>query len=491
MPGPPPRARARASPYALAVLVEAWLERAARARPHAVAIEAAAQLSYAQLLRRARAGAEELAALGVARGERVVLALAPGPDFAIWLHAALLAGAVAVPLDLRLGATERERVMKGGRVLVDEGGARPLPAGAPARAAPHVHSRPSAGAVRAAGAGVAGAAVHDLDAPALLIQTSGTSAQPKPVTLTYGNLLWSALGSAVALGRDPEERWLCTLPVAHVGGLSILVRSAIYATTAVVHERFDVERVLTALREEGITLVSLVATTLARLLDAGLEHPPRLRCALVGGGPLPAALLERARAAGVPVSPTYGLSEACSQVATEPLAAPGGGARALFCTRLRIERPGDEILVAGPTVAPGAVAADGWLHTGDVGTLDANGVLHVSGRRAETIISGGENVAPAEVEAVIEAHPGVLEAAVVGRPDPRWGEAVCALVVPEPGAEPAVEELRAHCAERLAPFKVPKHVQLVPGPLPRTAAGKLMRRMLAAQGSPAGARGAR
>src|SRR5439155_21528862 len=260
----------------------------------------------------------------------------------------------------------------------------------------------------------------------------------------------SALGSAVALDLGPRERWLCALPVSHVAGLAILVRSAIYATTAVVHERFETDRVLHALRAHEITLVSLVATTLERLLDAGLTRPRHLRCALTGGGPVPSALRERARAAGVPAALTYGLTEACSQVTTTPRAlleregpVPGPP---LFCVRAHIaaavpeqdriaEAPRErsqegEILVAGPTVAPASRARDGWLHTGDLGFLDEQGRLHVTGRQADTIISGGENVAPAEVEAVLEAHPDVLEAAVVGRADPRWGEAVMAIVIP-------------------------------------------------------------
>ncbi len=336
---------------------------------------------------------------------------------------------------------------------------------------------------------------HDLDAIAAVIHTSGTTSTPRPIELSYGNFLWSALGSAVALDLDPGERWLCALPVSHVGGLSILVRSAIYATTAVVHERFDTDLVLRALRDQNVTLVSLVSTTLARLLDAGLELPRSgsaggapLRHALTGGGPVPDALVRRARAAGVPVSSTYGLTEACSQVST--------GGPPLFCTRVRIGgAPGDgelehpagkpgadapvgEILVSGPTVAPGSRDPDGWLHTGDLGSLDEHGFLRVTGRVADTIVSGGENVAPAEVEAVLEAHPDVLEAAVLGRPDPTWGEAVAAIVVPRQGVSIDGESLRAYCVERLARYKVPKQLDIATAPLPRTQSGKLLRRDL-------------
>ncbi|QEC48869.1 2-succinylbenzoate--CoA ligase [Baekduia soli] len=417
------------------MIVESWLARAARAHPGRAAVNA---LTYSELYERARAGAATLP-----RGARVGLALAPGEDFVVALHATLLAGALAVPVDLRLTAAERPAV----DVLLQE----PLEA--------------------AAAGGAAAPAEHDLEAPAILVHSSGTTGRPKPVRLTYGNWLWSALGSAVALGLDPAERWLCTLPLSHVGGLSILLRSAIYGTTAVVHERFDTERVLAALRaDEGPTIVSLVPTTLARLLDAGLRDPPALRWALLGGAPMPDALLERAAQARVPVAPTYGLTEACSQVTTHGVP--------LFCTRVTLAGDG-EIVVAGPTVSPDA---GGPLATGDLGARDADGRLQIVGRKADTIVTGGENVAPAEVEAALEAHPGVAEAGVTARPDPEWGEAVVALVRLREGAAVAPGELAAHCAGRLARFKVPKDFIFVAEELPRTGSGKLLRRRLVVDG---------
>jgi O-succinylbenzoic acid--CoA ligase len=449
------------------MLVEGWLHRAARTRPTWTALEGpdgASSRSYAELHAAARAGARALAARGVVPGDRVAIALPPGLAFAEAFHACLLLGTVAVPVDPRLTDAERAHVCDGAAVVVST----------------------TLATVQNAGAGpdlALDERRHDLDAVAAIIHTSGTSAAPRPIELTYGNFLWSALGSAVALDHDPRERWLCALPVSHVGGLSILVRSAIYTTTAVLHPRFDTDLVLRALRAQKITLVSLVSTTLARLLDAGLERPPELRRALIGGGPVPDALVDRAREAGVPVSSTYGLTEACSQVTT--------GGPPLFCTRVRIdgvaERPAagrasepqiGEIMVAGPTVASSSRDPDGWLHTGDLGSLDERGFLQVTGRLADTIVSGGENVAPAEVEAALESHPDVLEAAVLGRPDPTWGEAVAALVVPRPGTVVQVEMLRAHCAARLAPYKVPKHLDIATTPLPRTTSGKLLRRNL-------------
>jgi O-succinylbenzoic acid--CoA ligase len=290
------------------------------------------------------------------------------------------------------------------------------------------------------------------------------------VALTFGNWLASALGSAVALGLDQDERWLSAMPLAHVGGLSILIRSAIYGTTPVLHERFDTDAVVDALSDADarITLVSLVPTMLARLLDAGLASPPTLRWALLGGGPIAPGLLARARSLHVPVAPTYGMTEACSQIATfgVPL------------ERVRISINDDsEILVRGPVVAPGAVDADGWLHTGDLGTIDQDGRLSVIGRKADTIVSGGENIAPAEVEAVLLEHPAVADAAVFARADPEWGEVVVAKVVLRDTATVSESELQELCAAQLARFKIPKAVELVTA-LPRTPTGKLLRRQL-------------
>ncbi|HEX4034994.1 MAG TPA: AMP-binding protein [Solirubrobacteraceae bacterium] len=424
--------------------VEAWLARSERRFGERVAIETPERsLSYSELAELAGSGAAEL---DVEPGARVAIALPAGIDFVVALHSCLCAGAVAVPLDLRDPASAR-RGAEADLVI-----ARPL-------------------ACRAA---AAPPGPHELEDAALIVRTSGTSGAPKDVPLTYGNLLWSAIGSAVALGLDPRERWLCTLPLVHVGGLSIVLRSAIYGTTAVIHERFEAQAAVRAIAENEITLVSVVATTLRRLLDAGLSEPAALRCALAGGGPVPPALIERARGAGVAVSQTYGLTEACSQVATQTPGEDGAAAGpALFCSRVAIGAEG-EILVSGPTVSPSV--AGGTLATGDVGELLADGSLRVFGRLSDTIISGGENVSPSEIEAVLEEHPLVTEAGVYGRADEEWGEAVHAVVVARAPLEG--DELRGWCAERLAAYKVPKAIRVVDA-LPRTSSGKLQRKLLA------------
>jgi O-succinylbenzoic acid--CoA ligase len=274
----------------------------------------------------------------------------------------------------------------------------------------------------------------------------------------------------MALGDG--ERWLCPMPLSHVGGLMILYRSWIHGWDALLDPPpFDARRVAERLAAGEATMVSLVPTMLARVLDAGLRNPPNLRAVLLGGGPVDPALAERAAAAGVPVAQTYGMTEACSMVTVSE---PGDAATAgRPLPGVDVSLAGDgEILVEGPVVAGGGV-----LRTGDLGHFDDEGRLSIVGRKADTIVSGGENVAPAEVEAVLLSHPAVAESGVFARPHPQWGEAVTARVVLRPGCELDPDSLRAFCAERLAPYKVPKTIEAADA-LPRTASGKLLRRNL-------------
>jgi o-succinylbenzoate---CoA ligase len=418
--------------------LELWLDVAAREAPDVPAVNG---VSYSALSAQADAVAAELLDKGVRPGDRVAVAFG-GVDFARVLWALPRIGAVLVPINTRL--TRRERA-----VVLDS-----------ARPALVLDEPPEHDEIRIDSAYRTTSGSREPDEAFAVIYTSGTTGAPKPVELTYGNFHASALANAENLGVESDDRWLCCLPLFHVGGLSILTRSAINQTEAVIHEGFDTERVLHALEEEHITLVSLVATQLRRLLDAGLEAPPELRAALIGGGPVPSDLLKRAEQKAVPVLPTYGMTETCSQIWTgKPL--PG-----VEITTA----PEGELLVRGPMVAPKAVADDGWLHTGDRGGIDDDGNLTVEGRIADTIVTGGENVAVAEVEEALISHPLVDDVAVVGRPDPEWGQTVTAFVVGT--AEP--DDLRAHARERLAGFKVPKRIEQVTE-IPRNAAGKILR----------------
>jgi O-succinylbenzoic acid--CoA ligase len=425
-----------------------WIHKAAAMHPDRIALEGPERtLTYRQLSREAVEAAAALRALGADQGGRTAaLELPPGEEYVIALHGCILAGVAAVPVDLRLSEDERARRRARAGVVVSEPLARGLPLGMPSTSGRDDSAQPLA-----------------------VMHTSGTTSEPKPVTLSHDNFFASALGSAVALGLDPGERWLCPMPLTHVGGLSIPLRSAIYATTVVLHDHFETEAVLRELADpaRGITLVSLVPTMLGRLLDAGLERPPTLRWALLGGGPIAPALLKRARLAGVPVAPSYGMTEACSQIATFGYALPG----------VDLITSAGEIWVRGPIVSAGAADGDGWLHTGDLGAFDDRGRLTISGRKSDTIVTGGENVAPAEVEAVLMEHPDVVDVGVHARPDDEWGEIVVAKVVTRDGAVVGPEPLRAFCAARLARFKVPKSIELV-AVLPRTGSGKLLRRRL-------------
>jgi o-succinylbenzoate---CoA ligase len=408
---------------------------AARERPEHQALVAGAEtLTYAELDAAATRAARVLAARGVRAGDLVATVLPAGRAFVEVMHALPRLGAVFAPLDPR----DPPRV--DARLAVD------APVEGP-EADVELRER------------------VDPDAVHTVLHTSGTTGRPKPVELSYANHLASAEASASNLGVDPADRWLCPLPLFHVGGLAILIRSAIYGTTAMLHERFEAGRVKEALEAGESTLASLVPTMLIRLREAGLGTAPALRAALLGGGSIPDELLRWAREVGLPVVPVYGMTETASQVVTGMPGTPLPG------VELSISDEG-EVLVRGPMVARGALAHDGWLHTGDSGRLDSNGRLTLEGRLKELIVTGGENVSPAEVEAALLEHPAVADAAVLGLPDPEWGEAVTAFVVLRGAA--GEEELIDHCRDRLPSFKVPKRIEQVPG-LPRNRAGKLLR----------------
>jgi o-succinylbenzoate---CoA ligase len=435
-----------------------WLDQRSQTCPDRIALVAdGSEVTYSELEAEATWVARRLEAHGVRRRSVVALTMHPRREQVVLVHALMKVGAILLPLSPRL--TEAER-------------AAAIAAEEPAL------ELSDAGQLTQTEADLPLLGEHDMDAPCCRVLTSGSTGAPETIELTYGNFLWSAVGSAFNIGVEPQDRWLCCLPLSHIGGLSIVMRSVIYGTTAVLHDGFDVDRVAAALERDEISVVSLVTTMLTRLLEAGanLSGP---RTVLVGGGPVPEASLEEAIGRGATVVQTYGLTEACSQVTTlAPVDARrklGSAGRPLLTTHLRIQD--GEILVQGPTVAPSRIDADGWLHTGDLGRIDEEGFLYVEDRIDDMIVSGGENVVPAEVEQVLLRHPEVADAAVVGRDDPEWQQAVTAVVVLVDGSAATPDDLRRHCAGELAGFKVPKRVELAAA-LPRTPSGKLLRRAL-------------
>ena len=330
---------------------------------------------------------------------------------------------------------------------------------------------------------------------AVVLGTSGSTGGPKGVRLSARALLHSARASLARIGARPGERWLCCLPVTHVAGLQVLVRSLVSGVDPVLADRMDPQ----TLAASGCAHVSLVPTQLRRL-DSDMSTLNAFKSVLLGGAAAPAGLVERARAAGVPVVTTYGMTETCGgcvydglpldgvrvaiggqrdpaaalpgQGDDPPLRYPGGQppeppAPAGF--RVSAETAGGtgRIWVAGPVLFDGywrgpSVPSDRWFRTGDVGTLDQTGRLIVRGRADDVINTGGHKVVPGEVAAVLQACPRVKDAVVIGQKDPEWGERVVAVVVPaDPDDPPTLDMLRMRVSERLPRYAAPSRVVLV------------------------------
>jgi O-succinylbenzoic acid--CoA ligase len=343
-----------------------------------------------------------------------------------------------------------------------------------------------------------------LDSLQAIVFTSGSTGAPKGVELTFGNHFYSAVASAARLGTLPSDCWLSCLPLFHVGGLAIIFRACLYGITVALHERFDLDAINAALDMQPITIISLVPTMLKRLLEARRSFPAALRLVLLGGAAADESLLRECVQRGIPVAPTYGLTEAASQVATlapqVATLAPTGAARKLgsvgkplLFTQVRVvseqgcDAPANEIgdvVVRGPTVMRGyfnnpqatahAIGPNGELHTGDLGYLDDDGDLWIVQRRSDLIVTGGENVFPAEVERALRMHPAVRDVLVMGLPDVEWGQRVAALVVLQKDANLSAEGLIEVTRSRLAGYKLPKVIQFV-DQLPTLANGKIDR----------------
>ncbi len=447
-----------------------------------------------------------LAARGVMPGQRVAAYLPNRPEYVALIHALARLGTVLLPLNTRLTAPEIAFQLGAAQVdwLIYGDGTAPGITALPVR----VGAIPLDSDTLTGGRDPNwGARPINLSDPAAILFTSGTTGQPKGVVLTWGNFHHSALASAQRLGSGPDDRWLVCLPLYHVGGLSIVLRCCLFGTTVVLHERFEAGAVAGAL--PGVTLVSLVPTMLRRVLAVleARDFPANVRAVLLGGAAAPAGWVAECAARGVPVALTYGLTEASSQVATatpaEVRRKPGSVGKPLGGVELRIANYANdhvgEILVRGPIVMAGYLGevpvGEGWLSTGDLGWLDEDSDLLVVQRRADLIVTGGENVYPAEVEAALLAHPAVREACVVGLADAEWGQIVGAVVVVGWGeafaedpcdsrrrlaanASPLhggpEEELNTFLRERLAGYKIPRHWRFT-DELPQTASGKVSR----------------
>jgi len=480
-------------------------------------------IGYGELGAAVTATADRLIALGIEPGDLVAVLAPASVEGVVLIHAMLATGVVMLPLNARLAEIEQ-------REAIDSTAARYLVVPGPeARASESKGRRLVAGsgcglvAMDLAGGGVradleilvsASPGIDETarvrrpqrkrERAALFLRTLGTSGRPKAVLLGFDQLMASAQASAALLGSEACDRWLLCMPIFHIGGLSILIRSALIGACVVLHPRFETKDVVRAIEDEGITRVSFVATMLERVLEARGDQPaPRtLTLVLLGGGPASADLLDRAARLGYPIAPTYGLTEAASQVATRP---PGRGRRAgedlagglevLPGVEIRIVDAkrksvavgvAGEIEIRGPIVMCGYLEdpaatheaiGEGWLSTGDMGRLDERGRLRVLDRRADLILSGGENIYPAEIESILLEAEDVLDAGVFGIPDSEWGARPAAVVVLREGVPLDPEALSNFCRDRMARFKCPVEFAKV-DELPRTATGKLLRRVL-------------
>ena len=482
-----------------------WLRWRALATPGRLAVLFEGRsVSYAELDRLADGLATALAARGLQLGARVAAHLENSIEAIALIHAIARVGAVLVPLNTRLTAAERERqlslvgpallVVDDEPVAADDGSGQEEIVTLAELSRHEPQSGEEFQELCPAPSRLPGPQAQSI------IFTSGTTGTPKGVQLSFDNHFWSAAASAYRLGVNTNDRWLSCLPLYHVGGLAVIFRSCLYGTAIVLQRGFELAVFQRCLREDGVTLTSLVPTMLHRLLHScsATVWPESLRMILLGGAAVAPELLHVAHEADLPVAATYGLTEAASQVATALPADvrrnPDSVGRPLLFTELRIadadgralpQGQMGEILVRGPQVmaayydnpsATESALREGWLHTGDIGRLDADGDLIVVQRRADMIVSGGENIYPSEVEAALREHPAVADVCVVGLPDAEWGQRCAAAVQLRAGETLSREALLAFSRTRLAGYKQPsaKLIRFVDA-LPHTASGKIAR----------------
>jgi len=493
-----------------------WLSERARATPTAFALFFQEQrLTYAQLHHKTETFREQLSALGIQPGDHIGLLMPNCIEYVCLIHALARIGCVLVPFNTRLTAPELEKQRAHVNVKTIICNSETKAAAAQLRAfsltLDQLASLPPNTPIAPA--------QFSLDNLQAIVFTSGTTGDPKGVMLTFANHFYSATASAFRLGHHPTDRWLSVIPLYHVGGLAVIFRACLYGIAIDLHPRFDLAAVNASLDSNAITLISVVPTMLVRLLDTRTKWPSSLRLILLGGAAATPDLLAKCCERNLPISPTYGLTETSSQVATitpaDSVRKPGSVGKPLLFSSVRIllrdenERIiGDappnvhgEIAVRGPTVMRGYYhnevatqraltlsdpadfgknesaedAQNQWpeLLTGDIGYLDDDGDLFVLQRRSDLIISGGENIYPAEVENALRSHPNVTDACIVGVPDAEWGQRVVAMVITD--ADPlSARDLLDHVRPQLARYKLPREIKFVDA-LPRTASGKVQR----------------
>ncbi len=470
------------------------------------------------LFERVNALARGMRELGIGRGAVVALLLYNCPEFLEVTFAANKLGAVWLPLNYRLAAAEWRYILghAGAEAIVTEPEFAPS-IDAIAEELPALRHRVlvGAGADRPwiafetlvepyRGERVADAEVEEHDLQRLMY-TSGTTARPKGVMITYGNLLWKNVGHILEFGITSSDRTLVAGPLYHVGGMDLPASAVLYAGgSLVLLRKFEAREALAAIQAEGITnlwLAPAMVNMVLQLPDLEAYDTRSVRFIINGGEKMPVPLIQRVLRAfpNAWFSDAYGLTETVSgdtfMDREHVISKIGSVGKPVVHLAVRVvDEEGQEVLpnqlgevvLRGPKVFKGywrdpeataAAIRDGWFHTGDIGRIDEDGYLYIEDRKKDLIISGGENIASSEVERALYEHPAVVEAAVIGIPDPRWGEVPKAFVVLRSGAEITTQDLIEHCRQRLARFKVPKQVEFIDA-LPRNPSGKVLKREL-------------
>lgn len=466
-----------------------WLEKRVRLSPKRTALVFdGKQETFSEIYDAVQKVAGQLASFGVRDGMFVALLGKNDRDTFLMIHALQQLGAKTVFLNNRLTATEMGYQIRDAQVercLYAADFADVM-----ANAAGNVRAVAFTEVMMAEPSDATPIVSHfAMETVASIMYTSGTTGKPKGVMQTFGNHWWSATGSMLNLGLQEGDSWLCAVPIFHISGLSILMRSVIYGIPVYLEEHFDAKRVDQFLRSGEVTIISVVTTMVQRLLDTYTKsYHPKFRCMLLGGGPASKAILESCFAKGIPLIQSFGMTETASQIVTLPpedaLQKIGASGKPLFPAEVKISDQ-DEILLKGPNITAGylhneaatqaAFDANGWFRTGDIGYLDQDGFLFVQERRSDLIISGGENIYPTEIEHVLLEYPTVLEVAVVAKQDDKWGEVPVAFLVTT--EETSEEQLHQFCEERLAKYKIPHQFHLL-DELPKTASQKIQRHKL-------------
>ncbi|MEZ7171086.1 o-succinylbenzoate--CoA ligase [Sporosarcina sp. OR05] len=473
-------------------MIPNWLVQRANLTPNRIALSFdKKEWTFRQLLDEATNIAQKLRTNGLQDGQRIALLGSSTPDMVLMIHGCLLAGLEIVMLNARLTSSELKWQLADSEavalLLDDQSSFQFTNLSKPILSFSDIHA-----------SGKSELSIVDRWMPSktlTIMYTSGTTGFPKGVRQTAENHTSSALSSVLNLGLTEHDCWLCTMPLFHISGFSILARSVIYGMTVRLYEKFDEYAVADEIQRGQVTRMSVVAASLQRLLmvmeEQNLYASTAFLTMLAGGGPIPVDYLRRARERRLPVLQTYGMTETSSQTATlsaeDALSKIGSAGKPLFFNQIKIDVSANdavgEVLVAGPHVTPGYIGhaaavsptTDGWFPTGDIGYVDEDGYLFIVDRRSDLIISGGENIYPAEIENILASHPLVVEAGVCGQEDEKWGSVPVAFIVSK--GKIVESDLVAYCKQHLAGYKVPKAFHFVEQ-LPRNASNKLVRRKL-------------